>query len=171
MDINPKIKKLYEAKHLKRFTSSLIEGKNDCIETTVNLNKDGYGSISIGSRKDRDEILAHRYALQFAIGVILPSNIFVCHSCDNPSCVNPMHLFPGTHKDNMSDMKTKNRAAISFGNAVLNWDLVDYIRNSKETGKELSEKLNVSKATISDVRNNLSWKEENRFKAIIPENS
>jgi hypothetical protein len=82
-----------------------------------------------------------------------------------------MHLFPGTHKDNMSDMKTKNRAAISFGNAVLNWDLVDYIRNSKETGKELSEKLNVSKATISDVRNNLSWKEENRFKAIIPENS
>ena len=68
----------------------------------------------------------------------------------------------------MDDMVLKGRSAISFGSAKLNWDIIDDIRNSSLTGKDLSIKHSVSKATISEVRNNKIWKEEKRLVAQLP---
>lgn len=52
--------------------------------------------------------LAHRYAYTIYKGII-PEKLHVCHSCDNPSCVNPDHLWLGTNLQNRLDSKNKNR--------------------------------------------------------------
>jgi hypothetical protein len=63
-----------------------------------------YGVLKIDGKR----ILAHRLSWQLQNGLI-PPGMFVCHKCDNPSCINPDHLFIGTQKDNMEDCKSKGR--------------------------------------------------------------
>lgn len=67
-------------------------------------NKDGYGAATVNGKY----INAHRLSFKLNIGEI-PKGMFVCHTCDTPSCINPEHLFLGTHEDNMKDMKKKGR--------------------------------------------------------------
>lgn len=68
--------------------------------------KYGYGQTT----KDGKFIKAHRAAYEIYIGPI-PGGLLVCHTCDEPSCVRPSHLFVGSHKDNAADMMKKGRWA------------------------------------------------------------
>lgn len=57
-------------------------------------------------------IPAARIAWSLFRGIPFPEDKLACHSCDNPSCVNPEHVWPGTHKDNMQDALLKGRLKI-----------------------------------------------------------
>ena len=85
--------------------------------------KKGYGDYSFHQQHFR----AHRVAYELCYGKI-PSDKFVCHKCDNPSCVNPQHLFLGSPKENTQDMISKNRLNRFRGNDK-------GISYRKETGK------------------------------------
>lgn len=67
----------------------------------------GYGRIGVGGRNS-SKLLAHRLSWEIHHGPI-PDGLFVCHHCDNPTCVRPDHLFLGTTRDNARDMAAKGR--------------------------------------------------------------
>jgi len=72
----------------------------------------GYGHFRMGGQNGA-MVGAHRIAYEIERGPI-PDGLFVCHKCDTPLCVNPAHLFLGTHADNMADMRAKGRHAGPF---------------------------------------------------------
>lgn len=65
----------------------------------------GYAGFNIGGDK---RIVAHRFSYKMHFGEI-PVGMDICHKCDNPKCVRPDHLFPGTAKDNVRDCMSKKR--------------------------------------------------------------
>jgi hypothetical protein len=79
-------------------------GEDSCWPWTHGDNGVGYGRVRHGG----ESFYAHRLAYENANGLI-PDGLEVCHSCDNPPCCNPAHLFLGEHVDNMGDMKAKGR--------------------------------------------------------------
>jgi hypothetical protein len=68
-------------------------------------NSDGYGRFNVNGRLTQ----AHRFSYELVHGPIESNKIHVLHTCDTPNCVNPGHLFTGTHSDNMRDMYRKFR--------------------------------------------------------------
>lgn len=69
--------------------------------------RNGYGTF----RSEGKTYTAHRVAWFYLYGELPPSHMLACHTCDNPSCVNPSHLFLGTHSDNALDSVVKGRWA------------------------------------------------------------
>ncbi len=125
----------------------------------------GYGEINDGTGKI---LRANRVSWELHFGLIADS-LFVLHSCDNPACVRPDHLFLGTQADNMEDCAKKGRAnrdAKTIGEshpmAKLSWILVDEIRASRQSTAWLARKFKVSIDTIYKIRRGKLWKPESR---------
>jgi hypothetical protein len=94
-----------EQKTIDRFWKKVIKGKEDeCWLWIGVINKGGYGRISIKEKS----ILIHRFSYELHKGKI-PNGLYVLHSCDNPPCCNPKHLWLGTLSENTQDMWNKNR--------------------------------------------------------------
>lgn len=91
----------------ERLWSKVTKG-DECWVWTGTTDKDGYGILHM-EVDDHVYNKAHRYAYFHATSEH-PEQMLVCHTCDNPPCVRPDHLFLGTHLDNVRDMHEKGRA-------------------------------------------------------------
>jgi len=80
---------------------------NGCWEWTAGKDGDDYGIFRVSNTKQKR---THRFSYEFFKGLI-PEGKMVCHTCDNPRCVNPDHLWLGTQKENMKDCVRKGRTA------------------------------------------------------------
>jgi len=91
---------------------------------------------------------------------ITSKELFICHKCDNPFCINPDHLFLGTLQENKRDEVNKNRQAKGEknGNHKLSQEQAMEIFNSKERTSILAKKYCVCKDIIKRIRNGRIWK-------------
>jgi hypothetical protein len=112
---------------------------------------------------DGKDYKAHRVSKLICDGA-LPSDLYVCHHCDNKMCVRPDHLFLGTHAENMRDMKMKGRrkgvgTGEDNGRAKLSTADVEAILESSDGHSELGRRFGVSHTTIRNIRQGRLWSE------------
>lgn len=84
----------------------------------------------------------------------------VCHKCDNPSCINPEHLFQGTPTDNFNDSRNKGRSIYGerCGSSKLTEKDVIKILKDNRPSTIIAKEYNVCKSTISHIKVGRNWK-------------
>lgn len=146
--------------YIDRFWEKINKKSDDeCWNWTGAHNSAGYGVYGTPAK------YAHRISYTLHYGK-LPRDFFVCHTCDNPSCVNPHHLFRGTSSDNMRDRNIKNRNNLPHGEnhhwTKLNEQNIVSIRKFYADGTlnehQLADLFGVSIGNISSIINRKSWK-------------
>lgn len=136
-------------KKLQLIFKKVEKKENGCWEFTGSRSRYNYGMVSYKGK----QIWAHRLVYQLINNVVLPRNIFVCHTCDNPPCINPEHLFAGTSRDNVIDSLVKG----ARGKVYLNKEDVIDIANSGVSNLKLSKKYNMSEQNIGHIKSGRSW--------------
>ena len=123
-----------------------------------------YGRFRTQTNKKIKNWRAHRWAAKHLGGMDI-ENKLVCHECDVPLCVNPEHLFIGTHWENMQDMASKGRRkgicnGSSHGRAKLTERDIPVIRDLLAQGemlKTVAERFGVAPETIGDIKHGRHW--------------
>lgn len=127
---------------------------NGCHLWKLGKCKDGYGRLWLDGKARR----AHRVAYEVFVGEI-PNGLVVMHSCDNPCCINPMHLSVGTQIDNVGDMVSKGRNAkgINQGSSKLTDEIVLEIFLCDENYSKIARKYSVHFSLVSLIKKKKIW--------------
>jgi hypothetical protein len=148
----------YEIGIHERLKSKIVENKSTGCHEWTGCTTGGYGQIEHNGKLD----YTHRIAWKLLHGEI-PDGLHVLHKCDNRKCVNPKHLFLGTHQDNIRDMIEKNRQArgSKCGSAILHENDISQIRKRFANGnsnKLIGIYFGVAPKTISNIKTGVTWK-------------
>jgi hypothetical protein len=126
----------------------------------------GYGRLTVGSRVDgsRHQTTAHRASYVLHHGEV-PEGHEICHKCDNPSCINPAHLFAGTRQDNVEDREAKGRGNQNKGSKVRTSKLVEadivqikILRSNGESMRSIARIFKVHHKVIMEIIKGTAWK-------------
>lgn len=133
-----------------------IQKANGCVEWTGARDKDGY-ALFTPSGHSMKRLARFLYTQKH--GPLEPTQ-FVCHSCDNTSCINVDHLFVGATQDNMNDMKQKGRQShgARHAKAHLTEEQVREIRASAASYKAICTAYGICAATVWNIRSRTTWK-------------
>lgn len=143
-----------------------IADLDECWLWTAYVTPDGYGTL----QADGASVLAHRFSWELHNGPIPagegPHGTCVLHHCDTPACVNPAHLFLGSHADNMHDMASKGRNGQLKGSAKPCAKLTEVdvlsIRKRYAAGGisqwDLADEFGLWQSTISSILLGKTWR-------------
>lgn len=116
----------------------------------------GYGKFFVNGKT----LHAHRYAYELYVGPI-PVGMDILHSCDNRACVNPAHLRPGTHKENMDERDRKGRGnppvGVRASTSKLTEDQVTAIFHDKRTQQVIAAEYGIYQSLVSKIKNGERW--------------
>jgi len=140
---------------------SMGYGEKKCWLWQGAVDGNGYGLFKIASKK---ATRAHRFAYTTFCGP-LKNGELVCHQCDVPRCVNPHHLFKGSHADNVADCVNKNRRryvrGVAHHSAKLAWPDVIHIRQLAQQGvkqRTIADQYGVSQYNVWSIITNKTWR-------------
>lgn len=141
----------------------IVRGDDECWEWTACKDECGYGVKIMQRRKYK----AHRLSWILHNHQEIPFGLYACHKCDNPSCVNPKHIFLGTQKDNMDDMYRKGRQGTGFGqlgevhhSSILTVAIVNEARCRARSGEKvtsIAKSMNLPYHTLKCAVNGTTW--------------
>lgn len=149
---------MYDQAFLDRFNAKI--NKQDisgCWLWTAAILPSGYGMM--GGGKGKNNVYAHRVALELKLGRPLTPGMVTCHSCRNRHCVAPHHLREGTYKDNAIDMVRDGTRLVGPGVAStkLNEDQVRAIRASTRKLKEIAAEYGICLNMVWKIRKRHYW--------------
>lgn len=141
-----------------RFMMYVDKKENGCWEWTGGTTQ-GYGRFGFHGKS----VAAHRVSMMlFHEPYAEFKDLLVCHKCDNTMCVNPDHLFLGTHQDNINDKMAKGRhntgRGMDYKHAKITDDDVLAIRASQEATAVLAFRYDISTSNVNAIRSGKRWK-------------
>jgi predicted transcriptional regulator len=157
---------MYDVEDENRFWSK-VETSDDntvCWNVVAMSLTNRYGSFYANNK----HIRAHRFSFQLKHNRLIKKNMVICHSCDNPLCVNPAHLSEGTQQENITDMCNKGRYYSGEGikgeknklsklteKHVL--EIRNKYANTTTSYSKLAKEYGISHTTIMRIINRKSW--------------